>query len=85
MSVHSVFEARNNLSRLIEASQAGEDVVIAKRGRAVVRIVPVQDADVPTTGAAFAGWLAANPLPERLMRTPQELDAQIAELAEGWE
>ena len=37
----NVLEAKNRLSQLIRAAQAGEDVIIANRGEPVVRIVPV--------------------------------------------
>ncbi|MCO5118051.1 MAG: type II toxin-antitoxin system prevent-host-death family antitoxin [Burkholderiaceae bacterium] len=37
----SVHAAKTNLSKLIEAALAGEEVVIAKGKRPVVRIVPV--------------------------------------------
>jgi prevent-host-death family protein len=37
----SIHAAKTNLSKLIEAALAGEDVVIAKGKRPVVRIVPV--------------------------------------------
>ncbi|MDF1488358.1 type II toxin-antitoxin system Phd/YefM family antitoxin [Tessaracoccus caeni] len=85
MSVHSVFEARNSLSRLIAESVAGGDVVIANRGRPVVRLVPVSDGEEQCTGKSFAQWLEANPLPERLLRSPEELDVQIAESRDAWE
>lgn len=37
----TIHAAKTNLSKLIEAALAGEDVVIAKGKRPVVRIVPV--------------------------------------------
>ncbi|MGH7059317.1 MAG: type II toxin-antitoxin system Phd/YefM family antitoxin [Stellaceae bacterium] len=36
----NVFEAKNRLSQLIKLAQAGTDVVIAKRGQRVARLVP---------------------------------------------
>ena len=36
-----VFEARNRFSELIEAAEAGEEVVVLRRGKPVVRLVPV--------------------------------------------
>ena len=38
----NVLEAKNRLSQLIRAAQAGEDVVIANRGAPVARLVPVR-------------------------------------------
>lgn len=40
-----VLEAKNRLSELIEAVERGEEVLITKRGRPAVRLVPVDDAD----------------------------------------
>jgi len=40
MSVYSVAEARDNLSKLIAAAERGEPVSIKRRGEVVVDIVP---------------------------------------------
>ena len=85
MPTYSVFDARNSLSRLIEESRKGRDVVIAKRGRPVARVIPVDDGPDDFTGETLAAWLAANPMPDRLRRSADELDAQIAEARDGWE
>ncbi len=45
----SIVDAKNRLSELIKSAQAGEDVVIANRGKPVVRLVP---ADPAPGGAA---------------------------------
>lgn len=42
----NVYEAKTQLSRLIERALAGEDVVIARAGRPVVRLVPVDNQPV---------------------------------------
>jgi len=34
-------EAKTNLSRLVERAEAGEDIVIARNGKPVARLVPV--------------------------------------------
>ncbi|CAN5801230.1 type II toxin-antitoxin system prevent-host-death family antitoxin [soil metagenome] len=41
MSAVSVHEAKARLSRLIQQVEAGEEVVIARGGRPVARLVPV--------------------------------------------
>jgi prevent-host-death family protein len=38
-----IFEARNRFSELVEAAEAGEDVVVLRRGKPVIRFVPVID------------------------------------------
>jgi prevent-host-death family protein len=42
MSVTTIHEAKTNLSRLIEAAERGEDVVIARGKQPVVRLVPIE-------------------------------------------
>lgn len=42
MSVVSLDEAETQLGQLLDRVAAGEDVVIAKAGKAVARLVPVQ-------------------------------------------
>lgn len=37
----NILDAKTNLSKLIEAACAGEDVVIAKGGKPVARLVPI--------------------------------------------
>lgn len=44
MPTVNVHEAKTQLSRLLEAAEAGEDIVIARAGRPVVRLVPVRQA-----------------------------------------
>ena len=39
--VHSVHDAKTQLSRLIERAEAGEEVVIARGKTPVVRLIPV--------------------------------------------
>jgi prevent-host-death family protein len=77
----SVREARDNLSQLIKAAQAGEDVVIASHGKPVVRLVPVGG----HTGAEILAWLVANPLPAGRGRTRAEIDAAIEAERASWE
>jgi len=65
----SVAEAKARLSELIAAAEAGEDVVITKRGKAVVRLVP--ERPPPPTGTVDLSWL-----PEMLEGIPyQEEDS----------
>ena len=39
----NIHEAKTHFSRLVQRALAGEDVVIAKAGKPLVRLVPVQD------------------------------------------
>lgn len=82
----NILDARNTLSQLVTAAGNGEDVVIAKRGTPVVRLVPVVDegAAVHSAGAA-ARWLTTNPAPVREAASPAELDERIARERADWE
>ena len=56
MSTHSVAEAKNQLSRLIDRALAGEPVVITRHGHPVVEIKPLK-LPVPHTAKAALAWL----------------------------
>jgi prevent-host-death family protein len=43
----SVREARAEIARLLEAAEAGEDVIITRRGRPVARLVAVAAESAP--------------------------------------
>jgi len=58
MSTHSVAEARNRLSELIDRALAGEDVTITRHGHPVVELRPVAAPPGPVT-ASDLDWLAA--------------------------
>jgi prevent-host-death family protein len=40
-STYNVAEAKAQLSRLLDAAVAGEDVIVARAGRPLVRLVPL--------------------------------------------
>lgn len=56
----NVHEAKTHLSRLLEAVEAGEDVVIARAGKPVARLVPAAARTRPRTPGAWRGqgWIA---------------------------
>jgi prevent-host-death family protein len=84
----NILEAKNRLSKLINAAVAGEEVIIANRGEPVVRLIPANGhrnrADLGSARAILE-WLAANPLPLYLRRTAKEIDAAITEERTGWD
>ena len=59
MSTHSVDEAKNRLPELIERALKGEDVVITRHGRPVVKLKPVP-APARSVSRADVDWLAAH-------------------------
>ena len=42
MAIVNMHDAKTNLSRLVDRALAGEEVIIAKAGKPVVRIIPVE-------------------------------------------
>jgi prevent-host-death family protein len=40
MSTYGAFDAKNRLSELLERVERGEEVIIARRGKPVARLVP---------------------------------------------
>jgi prevent-host-death family protein len=85
----NILEAKNRLSQLIKSAQAGEEVIIANRGVPVVRLVPTENPATtePPIGSAerILGWLAKHPLPPRLQRSAEEIDADIAAERAAWD
>lgn len=84
----NVLEAKNRLSQLIRAAQAGEDVVIANRGQPAVRLVPADAGIAPAdigSGHIILDWLKAHPLPAHARRSEAEIDAAIEEERRSWD
>jgi prevent-host-death family protein len=77
----NISEAKNRLSLLIRAAQAGEKVVIANRGEPVARLVPAkgQAAARGSAGSprSILDWLKNHPLPAHARRSTEEIDAAI--------
>lgn len=53
MSETTIHNAKTHLSRLIRQALAGEEVIIAKAGKPVVRLVPIE---APHKIPRFGGW-----------------------------
>ncbi len=55
MSVTTIHEAKTNLARLIEKAERGEEVVIARGKKPVVRLVPIEKAPKKRKLGMFKG------------------------------
>jgi prevent-host-death family protein len=44
MSITTIHDAKTNLSKLIERAERGEEVIIARGKKPVVKLVPVEEA-----------------------------------------
>lgn len=69
MATVNVHEAKTQLSRLLAQAEAGEEVVIARSGRPVARLVPFSDPPCPRRFGAMREEISVDdrffePLPE---------------------
>ena len=72
MRVVSIHSAKTHLSRLIAEVAAGEEIVIAKAGKPVARLLPFEPRGEPRQPDLLKGeiWIADDfddPLPEEIM------------------
>ena len=60
MVVRNISEAKAELSALIEAVLSGDEVIIAKAGKPVARLIAFRGATRPRTPGSMAGeiWIA---------------------------
>ena len=73
MPTVNMHEAKSQLSALVEAVMAGEEVIIARAGRPVARLVPFEPAGKPRKPGRWEGRIRIaddfdDPLPEDLQR-----------------
>lgn len=67
-----IYEARAALSQLVEQALSGEEIVITRRGRPAVRLVPVAETLPPRKPGALKGLFEVTeeffePLPEDVL------------------
>lgn len=84
----NVLDARNRLSQLIKAAQAGEDVVIANRGRPVARLSAIVAEDLEEapigSSARILAWLDQHPLLTNT-RSVYEIESAIQAERDAWD
>jgi len=56
----NVYEAKTQLSKLLEQVEAGDEIIIARNGKPVARLVPVQRRASPRVPGGWKGkvWMA---------------------------
>ena len=69
MDTFNLYEAKTKPSQLVERAAAGEEIIIAKAGRPLARIVPLAHRTGPRPLGLFAGQVVIgddfdDPLPE---------------------
>ena len=74
----NMHQAKTSLSRLVARALAGEEIVIARNGKPLVRLVPVPNEPKPRVPGRLKGqvWMAPD---------FEFTDAEIEELFEQWE
>ena len=55
MKITNIHEAKTHLSRLIESVIAGEEVVIAKAGKPLVKLIPYEEIKQPRQPGGWEG------------------------------
>lgn len=55
MQIVNVYEAKTHLSRLLEQAAAGEEIVIAKAGKPLARLIPYQEEERPREPGYWRG------------------------------
>jgi prevent-host-death family protein len=55
--VVNLYEAKTNLSQLVERAAAGEEIIIAKAGRPLARLLAFQTTRAPRTPGALKGQI----------------------------
>lgn len=70
-AIYNLYDAKTALSQLVDRAAAGEEIVIAKAGRPLARLVSLEAAGAPRRPGAWKGqvWIAENfdaPLPPEI-------------------
>ena len=65
--VSNLYEAKTNLSQLVDRAAAGEEIIIAKNGVPLARLVPLEVGSLPRTPG---GW-------ENGVRIADDFDAPL--------
>ena len=55
MKIANIHEAKSQLSKLVEHALNGEEVIIAKAGQPMVRLVPIHADETPRQGGQWKG------------------------------
>lgn len=73
MAQFGMHQAKSKLSQLVERAEAGEDIVIARNGKPVARLVPV--ADTASLDSVRGAWRGRVRIAEDFDELPEEIAA----------
>ena len=73
MKTVNIHEAKTHLSRLVEAAAAGEEIIIAKSGRPMAKLIALEAPEQPRRPGALRGRIRMHedfdaPLPPEIAR-----------------
>lgn len=71
METVNVHEAKTHLSKLLERVEAGEEIILARNGKPVARLVPMRRVRRRPGGMKGRIWISEDfdaPLPEEIVR-----------------
>ena len=69
----NVYQAKTHLSQLLDRAAAGEEIVIARAGRPIARLVPL--ADSPSRRRSPGAWRGKVRIASDFDDLPAEIDA----------
>ena len=77
MAAYNLYEAKTSLSKLVEMAAAGDEVIIAKAGKPMVKLVPVPVERKPKKRRSGQNLLGVTyiaddfdaPLPDEILRS----------------
>ncbi len=72
-SIYNIHEAKTHFSKLIEKARLGEEVIVAKAGKPVVKIVPVNAPNKQRQPGSARGMFSMgddfdDPLPSEMLK-----------------
>lgn len=72
MTTVNIHGAKTQLSRLLDAAAAGEEIIIARAGKPVARLIPFEQKKQPRKLGTLAGQIKApddfdDPLPDEIL------------------
>ncbi len=53
MQIANIHQAKSQLSKLVELALDGEEVIIAKAGKPVIKLTPIRSDDTPRQGGQW--------------------------------
>ena len=70
--VSNLYEAKTNLSQLVDRAAAGEEIIIAKNGVPLARLVPLEQRTAPREPGGWEGRVTVSddfdaPLPDDIL------------------